>query len=185
MRILAAMLKHETNTFSPVPTDLARFSAWGLYEGEAAQDAYRGTNHPLAAYLDLATERGAEIVTPIAAEAMPSGLVAREAYEHLTGLILDALKAGDFDCAMLDLHGAMVAEPDWDGEGGLLEAMRRSRPSLPIASPSTCTPTSRSAWSATALPDRLQDLPPRRHGRRRPPASARSCSTASKAAAAP
>jgi microcystin degradation protein MlrC len=30
MRILAAMLKHETNTFSPVPTDLARFRAWGL-----------------------------------------------------------------------------------------------------------------------------------------------------------
>jgi microcystin degradation protein MlrC len=133
MRILAAMLKHETNTFSPVPTDLARFRAWGLYEGEAVRQAYRGTNHPLAAYLDLADERGAAIVTPVAAEAMPSGLVQREAYEHLTGLILDALREGGFDCAMLDLHGAMVAEPDWDGEGGLLEAMRRIAPDLPIA----------------------------------------------------
>ena len=52
MRILAAMLKHETNTFSPVPTDLARFRAWGLYEGEAVKAAYRGTNHPLAAYME-------------------------------------------------------------------------------------------------------------------------------------
>jgi microcystin degradation protein MlrC len=133
MRILAAMLKHETNTFSPVPTDLARFRAWGLHEGEAVARAYRGTNHPLAAYLGLAEERGIEIVTPVAAEAMPSGLVQREAYEHLTGLILDALKGGGFDGAMLDLHGAMVAEPDWDGEGGLLEAMRRIAPDLPIA----------------------------------------------------
>ena len=133
MRILAAMLKHETNTFSPVPTDLARFRAWGLYEGSAVERAYRGTNHPLAAYLDLAAERGAEIVTPVAAEAMPSGLVQREPYEYLTGRILDALRSGAFDCAMLDLHGAMVAEPDWDGEGGLLEAMRGIAPDLPIA----------------------------------------------------
>jgi microcystin degradation protein MlrC len=133
MRILAAMLKHETNTFSPVPTDLARFRAWGLYEGEDVKAAYRGTNHPLAAYLELAEERGAEIVTPVAAEAMPSGLVQREAYEYLTGRILDELAKGGFDCAMLDLHGAMVAEPDWDGEGGLLEAMRRIAPDLPIA----------------------------------------------------
>ncbi len=33
MRLLLAMLKHETNTFSPVPTDLARFEAWGLARG--------------------------------------------------------------------------------------------------------------------------------------------------------
>ena len=133
MRILAAMLKHETNTFSPVPTDLARFRAWGLYEGEEVAPAYRGTNHPLAAYLALAEERGAGIVTPVAAEAMPSGLVQREAYEYLTSRVLDALRTGGFDCAMLDLHGAMVAEPDWDGEGALLEAMRAIAPDLPIA----------------------------------------------------
>lgn len=133
MRILAAMVKHETNTFSPVPTDLARFRAWGLYENGDVARAYRGTNHPLAAYLDLAEERGAEIVTPVAAEAMPSGLVHREAYAYLTGRILDALAEGGFDCALLDLHGAMVAETDWDGEGGLLEAMRGIAPDLPIA----------------------------------------------------
>jgi len=133
MRILAAMLKHETNTFSPVPTDLARFRDWGLYEGEEVARAYCGTNHPLAAYLALAEERGAEIATPVAAEAMPSGLVQKEAYDYLAGRILDELGRGGFDCAMLDLHGAMVAEPDWDGEGALLEAMRAIAPDLPIA----------------------------------------------------
>ena len=133
MRFLIAMMKHETNTFSPIPTDLQRFRAWGLFEGEAVPRAYRGTNHPLAAFLDIAAEVGAEVVTPVAAEAMPSGPVWRQAYDYLTGRILDALAKGPFDAALLDLHGAMVAQGEPDGEGGLLERMRQIAPDLPIA----------------------------------------------------
>jgi microcystin degradation protein MlrC len=134
MRLLLAMMKHETNTFSPVVTDLKRFRAWGLHEDAAVVTAYRGTNHPLAAFIDSAEAAHAEIVTPVAAEAMPSGLVQKEAYDYLCGRILSALRdQGPFDGAMLDLHGAMVAEPDWDAEGGLLEAMRQIAPDLPIA----------------------------------------------------
>jgi microcystin degradation protein MlrC len=132
MRILLAMMKHETNTFSPVPTDLARFRAWGLQEEADVVRAYRGTNHPLAAFIDLAEEAGAEIVTPVAAEAMPSGLVHREAYDYLTGRILDAWARGGFDAALLDLHGAMVAEHEWDAEGVLLARMRALAPDAPI-----------------------------------------------------
>jgi microcystin degradation protein MlrC len=133
MRLLLAMMKHETNTFSPIPTGLDRFRDWALAEGEAVPATFAGTNHPLAAYLDLAREAGAEIVTPIAAEAMPSGPVHADAYAYLTGRILDALAKGKFDGAMLDLHGAMVAEGEPDGEGGLLARMREIAPSLPIA----------------------------------------------------
>ena len=132
MRFLVAMMKHETNTFSPIPTDLQRFRDWGLHEGEAVAHAYRGTNHPIAAFLDLAAGAGAEVVTPVAAEAMPSGTVQRAAYDYLTGRILDALGKGAYDAALLDLHGAMVAEDEPDGEGGLLERMRQIAPRLPI-----------------------------------------------------
>ena len=133
MRLLLAMLKHETNTFSPIETDLERFRDWGLHEDRAVSRAYAGTNHPIAAYLDLAREAGAETVTPIAAEAMPSGPVRAEAHDYISGRILDALGAGGFDGAMLDLHGAMVTEADPDGEGLLLERMRAIAPELPIA----------------------------------------------------
>jgi microcystin degradation protein MlrC len=133
MRFLIAMMKHETNTFSPIPTDLQRFRDWGMHEDDAVVRAYTGTNHPLAAFLDIAREEGAEIVTPVAAEAMPSGIVQRAAYDYLTGRILDALAKGGFDAALLDLHGAMVAEGEPDGEGGLLERMRAIAPDLPIA----------------------------------------------------
>ena len=133
MKFLIAMMKHETNTFSPIPTDLQRFRDWGLYEGDDVVRAYKGTNHPTAAYLDLAAQAGAEVVTPVAAEAMPSGPVQRAAYDQITGRILDAVAQGGIDAAFLDLHGAMVAEHETDGEGALLEQMRAIAPHLPIA----------------------------------------------------
>ena len=52
MRVVVAMFKHETNTFSPIVTDLARFEAWGCQFGEAARAAYQGTAMPFGAYLD-------------------------------------------------------------------------------------------------------------------------------------
>jgi microcystin degradation protein MlrC len=133
MRFLLAMLKHETNTFSPVPTPLQRFRDWGLREGADVLRFYRQTNHPIAAYLDLAEAEGASVVTPVAAEAMPSGPVEKEAYRYLTRRILEAVETGGIDAAFLDLHGAMVPEGMVDGEGPLLEEIRRIAPDLPIA----------------------------------------------------
>src|SRR6266567_580209 len=111
MRLLIAMIKHETNTFSPVPTPLARFGHGpGPLYGEAAVGAYRGTGSGLGAYLDLAEREGAEIVLPIAAGAPPSRPVDDAAYEHIAGIICDAVAqgrhGGGFDGIMLDLHGA-------------------------------------------------------------------------------
>lgn len=132
MKLVLAMMKHETNTFSPIVTDWARFEAWGMYTGQAAIDAYAKTNMPLGVYLKLAREYGAEVVLPMAAEAMPGGLVTADAYKRLCDPILEAVKAGCDGC-LLDLHGAMVAEGTEDGEGTLLERIRQIAPDLPIA----------------------------------------------------
>ena len=43
MRLLIAMMKHETNTFSRLPTDLAAFEARALYRGAEIAEAYQGT----------------------------------------------------------------------------------------------------------------------------------------------
>src|SRR5260370_8879934 len=130
MRLLIAMIKHETNTFSPVPTPLARFRR--LY-GEAAIRAYRGTGTGLGACLDLAERERAEIVLPIAAGASPSGPVEDAAYEHITGTILEAVARGGFDGIILDLHGAMVTESLEDGQGPFLKRLRAIHPTTPIA----------------------------------------------------
>jgi microcystin degradation protein MlrC len=134
MRLLIAMMKHETNTFSPVPTPLSRFgNGPGPLYGDAAIAAYRGTGTGLGAYLDLAGRERAEIVLPIAAGAPPSRPVEDAAYAHITERILDAVAKGGFDGIMLDLHGAMVTESLEDGEGQLLKRLRAIDPKTPVA----------------------------------------------------
>src|SRR3954467_7180670 len=134
MRLLIAMMKHETNTFSPVPTPLARFGhgPGPLYD-EAAIRAYRGTGSGLGAYIHLAERGGAEIVLPIAAGAPPSRPVEDSAFEHMAGIICDAVGKGGFDGIMPHLHRAMVAESFEDGEGELLRRIRAIDSDTPIA----------------------------------------------------
>lgn len=137
MRLLIAQMKHETNTFSPVPTPLARFAGGGVrpLEGTAAIAAYRGTGSAIGAFIELAEQAGAEYAVPIAASAWPSGPVEDEAFEHIAGRICHAVAdAGDgLDGLMLDLHGAMVTRSHEDGEGELLRRIRAIAPTLPIA----------------------------------------------------
>jgi microcystin degradation protein MlrC len=134
MRVVIAMMKHETNTFSPVPTPLERFAA-GRPEpptGREAYDSFKGTGSALAAFIDVAEAEGAQIVLPIAASAWPSGPVSDDAYRHITDRICAAVEQGS-DAILLDLHGAMVTESLEDGEGALLARLRKLAPRTPIA----------------------------------------------------
>ncbi|HWA36559.1 MAG TPA: M81 family metallopeptidase [Burkholderiales bacterium] len=133
MKLVLAQMKHETNTFSPVPTPLARFAHGRPRppEGREAYEDFKGTGTALGAFIDLAEEAGAEIVLPIAAQAWPSGRVDQGAFEYIAGKIVDAVKQG-CDAVLLDLHGAMVTERFDDGEGELLARIRRVAPKLPV-----------------------------------------------------
>ncbi len=127
-------MEHETNTFSPVPTPLERFGrgGFGVPTGAEVVERFKGTGTGIGAFLDVAAEAGMEIVSPIAANAAPSGRVAAAAYRTMTDAICDAVAAG-CDACFLDLHGAMVAETTDDGEGTLLARIRELAPDLPIA----------------------------------------------------
>ena len=136
MRLLLAMMKHETNTFSPVLTDLLRFSRAGGKEpdtGAAAVAAYRGTGTVTGAYIEIAEREGAQFDLAIAADAWPSGPVEDSAYEAMSDAILGAVKRGGYDGILLDLHGAMVTRSHEDGEGTLLKRIRAIDPTTPIA----------------------------------------------------
>ena len=136
MRLLLAMMKHETNTFSPVLTDLARFSRAGGKApdgGAAAIAAYRGTGTVTGAFIEIAEREGAEFDLAIAADAWPSGPVEDAAYEAIAAPILAAVQRGGYDGILLDLHGAMVTRSHEDGEGTLLARIRAIDPKTPIA----------------------------------------------------
>ncbi|BBQ00482.1 microcystinase C [Burkholderia sp. SFA1] len=131
MKILIARMNHETNTFSPVATPLEAFGRNGPSYGEDAFREHAGMRTAMSAFIDAAKREHAGIVTPIAASANPSGRVAAAAYDAICQTIVDA--AHGCDAVMLDLHGAMVAENSPDGEGDLLERVRRALPHAPIA----------------------------------------------------
>ncbi len=128
-KLVVAMMMHETNTFSPVPTPLASFRP---LSGEAAIAEFRDTNTQLGGFLHAAQEMGAEITVPLAAGAHPSGYVERGAYEDMCDAIVGAIRNG-CDAAFLALHGAIVPEHLDDGEGELLRRIRAVAPQLPIA----------------------------------------------------
>ncbi len=134
MKFVIAQLQHETNTFSPVTTPWESFGGKGGPPlGADAYRAIKGTRLPMAAFLDLAEAEGAEIVTPFAAWANPSGPVDGEAYDRFCEILCDEVAKG-CDAIFLDLHGAMVvADRTDDGEGTLLERVRWVAPNTPIA----------------------------------------------------
>jgi microcystin degradation protein MlrC len=132
-RYVLALVKHETNTFSPIPTTLSSFGhGEGPAFGAAVVERFRGTNTPIAAYLDLAAKEHAEIVTPVAAESWPSNKASRATFETLVRPIEDAVRAG-CDAVFLDLHGAMVIDDCDDPEGEIVRRVRRIAPGMPIA----------------------------------------------------
>ncbi len=135
-RFVTAVFSHETNTFSSIPTPLSAFGRFsgreGPVSGDGAMDVYRGTNLPVAAYIDLAEEAGAELDFAIAAQATPSGPADDAVVEQVSEEICAAVKRG-CDALFLDLHGGMVTEGYDDPEGELLRRIRAVAPDLPIA----------------------------------------------------
>lgn len=131
-----AVMRHETNTFSPIATPLSSFCRGtgvdGPIAGEAAIRACEGTNNAAAAFIDMVAGQGDTFAMALLANAVPSGTVTRDAFESMCASIVAAVQQG-CDAVMLDLHGAMVAEGYHDAEGELLRRIRAIAPDVPIA----------------------------------------------------
>jgi microcystin degradation protein MlrC len=135
VKVFLAMLNHETNTFSNIPTDRGQFEARHLHYGGEILETFRGTGTCLGGMIDAAERHGVRLVPSVAASASPAGLVTKDIYAHVKQRILADLRAaGPLDGVLLDLHGAMVCEGIDDGEGDLIQAVRAAvGPAVPIA----------------------------------------------------
>lgn len=125
MRVFAATLGTETNTFAPLPTGLASFQGAG-YDPTGIPT---GRLDAFAMPMRVARERGAKegwtVIEGKVAFAMPAGVTTRRAYEFLRDQLLDDLRAAlPIDMVLLGLHGAMVADGYDDAEGDLLARVR-------------------------------------------------------------
>jgi microcystin degradation protein MlrC len=124
VKIFAAGIATETNTFSPVPTALSDFLVQRGKDVLAGRVDYPG--------LDLsqvwgrqAKARGDEFVFSLMAWAQPSGITISSAYETLRDEMLDDLRAAmPVHVVLLMLHGAMVAQGYDDCEEDILRRVR-------------------------------------------------------------
>ena len=125
MRIFAASLATETNTFAPIPTDRASFEAAFYAAPGDHPETPTLCSSPIVALRKRAAADGIDLVEGTATWAEPGGLVQRQTYEALRDEILDQLRAAlPVDAVVLGLHGAMVAQGYDDCEGDLLANIR-------------------------------------------------------------
>lgn len=125
MRMFAASIGTETNTFSPIPTALESFhESFYAPPGQHPDDAKLCTA-PLWVARRRAKAEGWTLVEGSCSFAEPAGLVSRDAYESLRDEVLGQLRAAmPVDGVVLGLHGAMVADGYDDCEGDLIENVR-------------------------------------------------------------
>ena len=137
MRIGYGGIRHETNTFSTVPTDVAKFKQLLYGEKEEVTLQNTGVRSYNGGFIDEAAAQGVELVPALFANAVPSGLITRETLESLRDklvtYLLEAHKADPLDGIALTLHGAGVADGYPDIEGEVITAIREAfGPDMPI-----------------------------------------------------
>ena len=132
MKIVAAVIAHETNTFSPLPTRLSDFFDGGPLYGDDAYTYVKGRGRSVAGMIAEAETAGAEIVMAVAGSAQPARAVDADAFETMSAALCESVRAG-CDAVFLEMHGAMVTTHLDDGEGELLARVRAVAPGIPIA----------------------------------------------------
>ena len=124
MKIFAACLATETNTFSPIPTGIDDFTQTRLTDITSGNATFDEIS-PLGVWEKKAQYRNDEFTFSLFAFAQPSGLTTKIAYEQLRNEVLGELRAdGAIDIVLLNLHGAMVADSYDDCEGDIIGRVR-------------------------------------------------------------
>lgn len=125
MNIFVASLATETNTFSPLRTNLSHFKE-SFY---AAPGEHPSTPTLCSAVFPVCRRWAAEhdwtLIEGTATWAEPGGMLNAATWHHLRDEILQQVeRALPLDAVVLGLHGAMVAQNCLDCEGELLQMIR-------------------------------------------------------------
>jgi microcystin degradation protein MlrC len=110
-RVVFGGISHETNSFSPYPTELKDFT---VIRGEEILRRFKGSRDRITGIIDGCLEHGYEPVPTIYAECCPSGTITKETLDTLVRELLKGIKdAHPFDgsclfCMALALVRAMT-----------------------------------------------------------------------------
>lgn len=134
MKIGVLSVFHETNTFSPIQTDMENFKKNVWLTGPDIITAFEGTKTPLGGFLEIISERGYEAVPLFAAHATPAGVVTHEVFQEIMLNVRKQLEANpQINALALELHGAHVVEGIDDPEAILCAEIRELIGQKPLA----------------------------------------------------
>jgi microcystin degradation protein MlrC len=125
MRLFAAGLGTETNTFSAWPTGRRGFEESGVFRGDTAAGPGKLECLVIGELRRRAEADGHEFVEGLVTFAQPSGPTVHAVYEAYRDEIMVELEAsGPFDVVFLFMHGAMVSTEIDDCEGDMIARAR-------------------------------------------------------------
>jgi microcystin degradation protein MlrC len=126
MRLLTGSLIQESNTFSPLTSDLSFFRAGCLYLDDESLTAMAGKRTELGGFIAASQQVEAKLVPTLAAWAPSGGPMISRDFDWLAAQFLQRVDAaGPVDGVLLALHGAWVSEEDDDADGWLLSQVRQ------------------------------------------------------------
>jgi microcystin degradation protein MlrC len=138
-RFALAGFLHETNTFVQGLTPYEAFTEstgdeTGMRQGEEILEFKRKAMAiSPSGFIRRAEALGHEVVPLVWAQTGPSGTVTDDAFERITGMIVDGLKEkGPFEGVFLDLHGAMVTQSYEDAETEIGRRVRQVIGDIPL-----------------------------------------------------
>ena len=108
MRIAIGGFMHESNTFAPLPANLARFREGSLTYGPALVHVWREAHHEVGGFIEAAAKLDFNLVPVAMASATPAGPVTDEFFEHMCDVLVTGYRMAKPDGVLIALHGAMV-----------------------------------------------------------------------------
>ena len=134
MKIGILSVFHETNTFSPIPTDIDDFKKSIWLTGPEIIKTFEGTRTPIGGFLEIIRERGYEAIPLFAAHATPAGVVKHEVFQEIRLNVRKQLEDHpEIDAIALELHGAHIVEGIEDPEAILCAEIRELIGEKPLA----------------------------------------------------
>lgn len=131
-RVAVLAVYHETNTFSPLRTDIDQF-AQRWHVGEELVGEFDGTRTMIGGFIDGIRAADLELVPVLSTYATPSGMVTRAAFDAISTAVREELvAAGPIDGVLFELHGDLMVEGMDDPEETLIGLVRELVPGAPM-----------------------------------------------------
>jgi microcystin degradation protein MlrC len=116
---------HESNTFVPGLTGVAKFEEAGLLRGGTIREVHEGRGSSVSGFLAACDAMDVTAVPLVHTFPVPSGIIEDSAFRSYLAEMLQMVEDnGPWDGLLLAQHGAAVAQSEPDVDGSVIEAMR-------------------------------------------------------------